>query len=131
MCSRFARILQVWIPAAKPFEAPKPIDGAPWPGLVCLSGFGTLNALSALGNYDARLPGLYDYWSATVGDGLLLPLAVASLVEVLARTEPVGGEPGWGVLGAAIGGLAGTTTQMAWLADDSPALNWTLPDTHL
>ncbi|MCA1694139.1 MAG: hypothetical protein LC749_05090, partial [Actinobacteria bacterium] len=44
-------------------------------GGVLFFGFGVLLTFWITGSYAPRLPGLFAYRSATVGDGLLLPLS--------------------------------------------------------
>jgi hypothetical protein len=84
-------------------------------------------AMSKWGGYDKNLPGLYSYLSATWGDGLLLPIAAASLVYSIDGLRPAPHETSIGSIVALIGAGGGAATQVAWLHDRSPRLNWTLP----
>lgn len=95
-------------------------------GVVFVLGFGVLALASALRLGDDSLPGLYTFRSATVGDGLLLPLLAYALVRTAGRK--------WGrvvrraaVAAAIVGALAGVTVQARWLVDRHPAVNWTFP----
>lgn len=96
---------------------------------VLLAGFGVLWAFWLSGDWPTE-NGLFDYRSATIGDGLLLPLIVGVLIAAIVATPPSPGDRRNGCLGLAIGFLAGAATQAGWLADDSPNLNWTLPAPH-
>lgn len=93
-------------------------------------GFGAMSCLARWGNYPHDLPTLYSYRSATWGDGLLLPMAAASLVVA---TDLLPARPRERSLSRAsfiVGALTGLATQVAWLRDPSPRLNWTLPTAH-
>jgi hypothetical protein len=74
------------------------------------------------------LPRLTDFYSATWGDGLFLPLAVGSLLLLVARLGTIGRRAI--VVLSAVGLLAGVASQAVWLADPAPRLNWTLPAPH-
>lgn len=65
-----------------------------------------------------------------MGDGLLLPLIVAVLITATASLAPTRHDRLHFWLGFVLGATAGAATQAAWLADDSPNLNWTLPAPH-
>lgn len=100
-------------------------------GVVTLAaGFGVMNAF-----YLAEAPtaarGLYSYWSATLGDALMLPVLAASLTEASARLRAAEPVSTWvPVVGALIGGTAGLATQVVWLSDPNPDPNWTIPHPH-
>jgi hypothetical protein len=116
--------------------------GAHWPkgsglrralltgGGTFAAGFGALNAFWQLGDWRRDVPGLWDYRSATIGDGVLLPLAAGVLVAAGSRVPTAPREriaiTSAGILGA----TAGALLQIAWLRDPSPQLNWTLPAPH-
>jgi hypothetical protein len=101
-------------------------------GLVSASGFGVLLALWTFEKWAARLPGLFDYRSATIGDGLLLPVLVGCLVAGVARLPRAENEneTRWIVTAAALGAIVGAATQAVWLGDDEPRANWTFPRPH-
>lgn len=97
---------------------------------VAVAGFGVLTAFWALQPSPAHLPGLFDFASATWGDGVALPLMAGSLAYAIrllpaARHDAVLAGVA-GLLGAAIG----VATQVSWLGADAPRLNWTLPRPH-
>jgi hypothetical protein len=105
-----------------------------WPLLtgigVFTAGFGALFLFWGLGDWSRDLPGLWDYRSATIGDGLLLPVAAAALVAA-ARKLPAARYESLVVSGAAVLGLgAGVVLQLAWFWDPQPQLNWTIPAPH-
>jgi hypothetical protein len=88
------------------------------------------------GDWKRDVPGLFDYRSATVGDGLLLPALAACLVAGIRAlpASPAATRPRRlraSIVGATLAGAAlGAGTQALWLLDASPRLNWTLPRPH-
>ncbi|MEV1121978.1 hypothetical protein AB0I91_43570 [Actinosynnema sp. NPDC049800] len=96
-----------------------------------VGGFGALLAFSLATRSSTRgLPDLWTYRSATLGDGLLLPVSCGALVLARAGLPPVERDRLISGAAAALGALAGGATQVLWLLDDSPRLNWTLPQPH-
>lgn len=94
------------------------------------AGFGMMNCL-----YWAEAPtlerGLYTYWSATLGDAVALPILVGALAEAdarLADSKPVPLRVG--MVALVLGAAAGLASQVAWLADNDPDPNWTIPKAH-
>lgn len=98
--------------------------------VFCL-GFGALNVFSASGLGQPHLPGLYTFRSATIGDGLMLPLLAYSLTRAAglhrrrSRYRKV-----FSRTGAILGVLTGTAVQMYALAVPDPELDWTFPAPH-
>jgi hypothetical protein len=125
---------------AAPHRRPQVIDSAPVhdaaaPALLALvvfvAGYGALTSFWWLGTWGSGLPGLYDYRSATLGDGVLLPaLAAALLVVGRSARHPVAHERAWSIAVGLAGAIFGALSQVLWLEDPSPHLNWTLPDAH-
>jgi hypothetical protein len=99
-------------------------------GLTGVGGFGALYTLWCSGTWRQDLPGLFDYRSATWGDGLLLPASAAALVYAIDRLKPAANERRWSIAAALIGAASGGGTQVAWLADPAPRANWTFPGPH-
>jgi hypothetical protein len=99
---------------------------------VLLGGYGALLWFWRSGTYPAGVPGLFAYRSATWGDGLLLPLLALCLCLLIAGLP--GQREGFGrwltVLAVVVGAGAGGLVIFTWLADQSPALNWTMPEPH-
>lgn len=96
---------------------------------VAIAGFGGLYALWTTRSWPSDLPGLFDYASATFGDGVLLPLGVGILVGITRspRLLAAPNELRWAI-GVGFAGLAvGVLLQLAWLTDADPIENWTLP----
>lgn len=94
------------------------------------AGFGMMNCL-----YWAEAPttqrGLYTYWSATLGDAVALPALVGALCEADALLSDSTRVPASvGIIGGAIGATVGIASQLAWLADNDPDPNWTIPAPH-
>lgn len=95
-----------------------------------VAGFGMMNCL-----YWAEAPtferGLYTYWSATLGDAVALPVLVGALAEADARLADSTPVPiPVGIVAAVLGAAAGVASQVAWLADNDPDPNWTIPKPH-
>ena len=98
--------------------------------LVLASGFGALLAFWLGGPHPAALPGLFDFTSATWGDGLLLPV-MTGLLGYAVRTLPAApGDLRLALAGAPIGGMLGVGSQAWWLIAARPRPNWTLPAPH-
>ena len=98
--------------------------------IVLLCGFVTMAVFNQLTAARTGLPDLYTFLSATWGDGVALPLMVGSLVLALSGLESGAGERLASFVGGAVGGLVGLYTQLSWLTDGHPRLNWTLPRVH-
>lgn len=94
---------------------------------VFAAGFGVLNVFWLTRSVSPQLRGLYTYWSATLGDGLLLPVVVFALIRALQVAPTARAVRLFGMVGAFVGVLSGVALQYSWLADPHPALNWTLP----
>jgi hypothetical protein len=98
--------------------------------VVWVCGFGGLLVFFlALPRVDA-LPGLFDFASATWGDGLALPIMAGSLVYAIARLSVVRREHVVASVMGSLGVLLGAGTQVQWLLDDAPQGNWTFPRAH-
>lgn len=102
--------------------------------LTAITGFGVLLAFWVLGDWPTSR-GLFSFRAATVGDALLLPLLVGSLVAVirapsLRRYAQPKRERRLGVIAGLCGALAGIAIQGAWLLDPDPRTNWTFPEPH-
>ncbi len=96
-------------------------------------GFGMLCVFWFTGTHDPSLTGLFDYRSATVGDGLLLPVLTGVLAAAAtslsgrsadSRRRPLAALAGLG------GALAGMLVIWRWHEDPNPHLNWTWPAPH-
>lgn len=98
--------------------------------LVEIAGFCVLLIFSAATTPVAGLPGLFHYRSATWGDGLALPVMTGALVYGIARLPRAPKERAAGGMAALLGIALGAATQVQWLRDDAPHLNWTLPRPH-
>jgi hypothetical protein len=98
---------------------------------VPLIGFAVLALFAVtMPRTEANVPGLMHFPSAFIGDAILLPFAAGLLGLGVTRLPRVAGSWLLGI-GAALAGAVGTvSTQVLWLADDHPRLNWTLPRPH-
>lgn len=98
---------------------------------VFISGFGALNVASEIMSFSSKLRGLYSYRSATLGDGLLLPLLAYGLVRAIAIQEAWSRRARLVIACAGlVGGAAGIATQAVWLTSATTPLNWTIPAPH-
>jgi hypothetical protein len=95
-------------------------------------GFGVLWIMSVVCTYDHGLSGLFDYYAATIGDGLFLSLFIGAgyyygqIVELHSsdkeyiskriRFIPV------------LGCITGIIWQISWLLKKDIVLNWTIPE---
>ena len=93
-------------------------------------GFGAMNLFWWTGSWRRGVPGLWDYRSATIGDGLLLPIAAGILVAGVDSLPPCPYEIRASTIAGAIGALVAIGITWTSLRDPSPALNWTLPQPH-
>lgn len=91
------------------------------------SGFVTLNVFWFAGSYDTSVPGLYDYYAATWGDGLFLTLGAGGfrMLQVLFPIE--GAKKRIAMIVGSAMFLAGAAIQLSWLCNPDIALNWTIP----
>ncbi|WP_327048067.1 hypothetical protein OG320_09425 [Microbispora sp. NBC_01189] len=95
---------------------------------VAVLGFGALTVFSGFGLGADGPPGLFSFRSATVGDGLLLPLLSYALVRASGGVTAFRRQA---VTFAAAGFfLAGAAIQAQWLLNSRPRVNWTLPRPH-
>ncbi|WP_328492832.1 hypothetical protein OHS59_08890 [Streptomyces sp. NBC_00414] len=79
------------------------------------------------------LPGLFEFRSATWGDGILLPLLALCLRVMTERLRPAGGIVHRGrtvTAGALTGAAVGVSVIVTWFVEDRPALNWTMQKPH-
>ncbi|MEV5410450.1 hypothetical protein AB0K60_16615 [Thermopolyspora sp. NPDC052614] len=95
---------------------------------VCLvAGFGVMAVASLVGRFPE--PGMWRYWSGTVGDLILLPAVIYGLTRaVTLLPDPGRSRSRW--LVAAAGGAAGAAAQASWLLDPAPRVNWMLVRAH-
>lgn len=98
---------------------------------VFVAGFGVLNLFWWFGDWQRGLPGLWDYRSATIGDGLLLPIAAAILTTAGTRLPRASNEVI--VIGGAgaLGSCGGVVVITLWVLDHDPAPNWSQPAPHV
>jgi hypothetical protein len=100
-------------------------------GLLCAAGFGVMETLSHIFPAAEGVLKLHDYLSATWGDAILLPVSLASLTYAYRMIPPTSHDRAWVLAGAACGAVGGLITQVRWLLDDDPQLNWTIPAPHI
>ncbi|WP_405973286.1 hypothetical protein OG496_31200 [Streptomyces sp. NBC_00988] len=101
-------------------------------GAVFCSGFGALAVLYHFNAGDNDLSGLYTFRSATIGDGLLLPLLAYSLVRSVSPPREWNKSELRIIFGAgSLAALGGAVLQLQWLLNTRPRLNWTLPAPHV
>lgn len=93
--------------------------------LVWATGFGAMNLFWFLGKWNEQVRGLWSYWSATVGDGLLLPVIMGTLTYEISKLPPSPREKPIGSLAAIVGWGLGEITIHVWTSDPSAEPNWT------
>jgi hypothetical protein len=104
-----------------------------WPVIVFLPGFGALWVFWLAAERKPGLPGLFEFRSATWGDGFLLPLLALCLRVMTERLRPPGGiahRRRAVTAGAFAGTAVGVTVIGSWFVEDRPALNWTMQRPH-
>ena len=96
-------------------------------------GFGVLNLFWVFDSKNPLLPGLYDYHAATWGDGLFLPIGAGALTYYVARNARLISKSARIAASAAVfvGAAVGALVQWSWLADESIAVNWTIPQPNV
>ncbi len=93
-------------------------------------GFGAMFLLYRTGSWPAGLRGLYSYKSATYGDGLLVPLLIAILINTYLSLPHYYRDARTLIFAAVPGIFIGAISQWLWLQNPNPSLNWTLPTPH-
>ncbi|WP_410792336.1 hypothetical protein [Kribbella sp. C-35] len=87
--------------------------------------------LSAVYGKPEGVLGFTDYLSATWGDSVLLPSSIGTLVYAYHALPATRGDRVLVLVGGLCGAVGGLLTQVQWLRDDDPQLNWTLPAPHV
>ncbi|WP_165056801.1 MULTISPECIES: hypothetical protein [unclassified Adlercreutzia] len=98
--------------------------------VMFLFGFAALNAFWVFGEYDPRLPGLYDYYAATWGDGLFLSVGAGALVAWSCANPASKWIRHVSCIFSAVAFVGALYIQYTWVADDEIGLNWTIPQVH-
>lgn len=97
--------------------------------IICLLGFGVLNIFWLTMNHDSELKGLYDYYAATLGDGVFLPIVVGAGSYFINLNKATSCYKYHKVmLGVAV--LSGSGMQVSWLLNPNIELNWTIDKVH-
>lgn len=99
--------------------------GALAAGVTFAFGFVAMNAFWALGRWDQDVPGLWDYRSATMGDGLLLPVAAGALAAEIAKLPRAKNENIAIASLLAVGSIGGALVIRSWVGDPANQGNWT------
>ena len=105
-----------------------------WALIVWLSGFGIMNVLWIFylitDSVDRSLPGLYDYYAATIGDAICLPSMMLAGLSALKGKILKGKKYQLCLCITAIATLIAVGVQLSWIADANIVLNWTIPEAH-
>lgn len=101
-------------------------------GLVtCIMGFGAMYFFWTRLGTTENLPGFFDYHTAIYGDGLCLPVLIASLVAFLKQNKGIYKEKLKQCKNfSGIFLLIGILIQASWIISDRTTLNWTIPEKH-
>jgi hypothetical protein len=98
--------------------------------LTAVAGSGVLAPWSALSDTPPDLQGWIDFRAAAVGDTVLLPVLIGTLVAAgRAHRAGLAGSRWIWLVGIA-GLVGGMALQIGWLVDSSPQLNWTIQEPH-
>ena len=95
-------------------------------------GFFALNVFYLLGFGQTRLPGLYTFRAATIGDGILLPLLAYSLLQSvdLGRLRKSWLQTAFAAGGGILGVVVGAGIEVYDLSSPTAPLDWTFPAPH-
>jgi hypothetical protein len=97
--------------------------------LTVAPGFGALALLGTFRSYPKGLPGFWDFPSATIGDGLLLPALLTALYFQIRRLPHL--EPRRECLlttvGFVVGAAGGVVVPLSWVLNSRTRLVWLLP----
>ncbi len=95
-------------------------------------GFFALNVFYLLGFGRMRLPGLYTFRAATIGDGILLPLLAYSLLRSvdLGRLRKSWLQAAFAAGGGILGVVVGAGIEVYDLSSPTAPLDWTFPAPH-
>jgi len=94
------------------------------------AGFGTMRVWYSGAEHPPELNGLFAYKAATWGDAILLPTVAGCLAVSISQLAPARREREIAGLAGVFGLAAGAFSQVGWLMDPQPGLNWTLPRPH-
>ena len=99
--------------------------------LVACFGFGVLFLLNTINPY-TDLPNLFNYYAATIGDGVCLPLLIGfaryySNDQYSSLTKK---QKASTLIIACICGIIGVVIQASWLINANTSGNWTIPKPH-
>lgn len=97
--------------------------------ITACAGYGAMNAFWAVHN-PGELRGLYSYWTATIGDGLILPIFSYLLLHLDQSQYPCPADARATTIASAAAGIGSIAIQAAWLLANDPELNWTLLQPH-
>lgn len=98
---------------------------------IFVFGFGVMNVLwvCCLLKGNIIRPGLYDYYAATIGDGICLPVMTYSGLRYVNKCQSVRNIYIELITGI-ISFLFSVGVQISWLLDDKIQTNWTIPKAH-
>lgn len=91
---------------------------------IFTAGFGVISLLWWLGTWPADVRGLWTYRSATLGDGVLLPVAAAMLVAAGERLPYAPRESTAIAIARLLGAAGAAVVVLLWLRTPDPQLNW-------
>lgn len=93
--------------------------------IICLLGFGVLNIFWLNMTHNPEMKGLYDYYAATLGDGVFLPVVVGAGSYFVDVNKVISHYKYHKViLGIVV--LFGSGMQVSWLLNPNIELNWTI-----
>src|SRR5215211_547966 len=95
-------------------------------GSTFVLGFGVLACWSVAAPGPDGVPGMWQYWSGTVGDAILLPSILGGLTAGAVKLSREGYVVGWALpaISGFLGVILGALSQLSWILDPEPRLNW-------
>lgn len=97
--------------------------------IICLLGFGVLNIFWLTMTHNPEIKGLYDYYAATLGDGVFLPIVVGA-GSYFVDVNKVNTHYKYHNVILVIMLLFGSGMQVSWLINPNIELNWTIDRVH-
>lgn len=96
------------------------------PLAIMVAGPGVLAAMWWTMDWPEGINGFPAFRSGSIGDALLLPAMVGSLLWLIDRCQPVTTERRWMVVTGIVGAATGALVQWLWWSDPKPPTQWGL-----
>lgn len=95
-------------------------------------GFGTMYVLWNIIGTSGKLPGLFYYKAATIGDGICLPVLIGSSMAFIQYNKYLLTYSNYkrSIFMAIIASIFAVIIQASWLVNNDTVLNWSIPISH-